>query len=980
MRAAAPTSAVEPSPKAKAMIDELMEGLRETADSVVPWFLSQMPRMYFQDTNHLTQLAHLRSIIAMKASGRPLEVTLRNEDGSEWTCVRPANRPGVLAELVAGLPMDPPLRAAKIHTAGDGSLVLDTFEFGEPSPFDPTDRQQAHKVEETVEYARRQRIGLSEAQIRSFFDRCSAEYVSTVTPLRICKHYDLVDRVSGTEGLAIVLEPESDTAQSRITIAAANSTTRVMLERCAARLARSSINIHRAYLDLLKDGPNGTICIVGFVVQTTEGRAIDADSELWRTVQRDMVRIKWYDYRTLELAARHNLDLERADALHGLCQLVHQVLVKVNPYAFSRERILTGVERALPQALAVVDLFVRRFDPDGPTGDAAFGTACAAVAGEIDLKVGTEDVRTVLHKMIEAVRATYRTNFFLPHRCALSLRLDPRFLVNDERPETAFGTFFVHGRGFNGFHVRFQEIARGGLRVVRPTSLELHAREAERLYDEVYGLAFAQQLKNKDIPEGGAKAAILLEPDIDTSRSVKAFVDSVLDLITPEPKVRERIVDRFGRQELIYLGPDENITPTHIEWIVDRAGRRGYPMPNAFMSSKPGAGINHKVYGVTSEGVNVFLGVALKAIGIDPAQQPFTVKITGGPDGDVAGNMMKILDRDYGGNARIVGIADGSGCGEDPDGLDHAELLRLVEASLPIASFDRSKLGPRGRVVAVSYPDGVLLRNTMHNRIVADAFVTGGGRPGAIHNKNWRDYLLPDGTPTSKVIVEGANLFLTPEARLRLSELGVLIVKDSSANKCGVICSSYEIAACMLLSTEQFLAIKPVYVQQVLEKLRELARREALLLMAERKRHPDVPLPEMSIRLSKVINRAAEAIAKALPTWSADDRLLARTLVLDHLPKILVDTVGDRLWESLPEAYRFWTKAQCLAARIVYREGVEYLEPLPVEAISPLGAEYLRRDIQLRQLLEEIRTSDLPHRDRIAALLARSGARAALSE
>ena len=27
------------------------------------------------------------------------------------------------------------------------------------------------------------------------------------------------------------------------------------------------------------------------------------------------------------------------------------------------------------------------------------------------------------------------------------------------------------------------------------------------------------------------------------------------------------------------------------------------------------------------------------------------------------------------------------------------------------------------------------------------------------------DFLLADGTPSSKVIVEGANLFLTPEAR-----------------------------------------------------------------------------------------------------------------------------------------------------------------------------------------------------------------------
>ena len=41
---------------------------------------------------------------------------------------------------------------------------------------------------------------------------------------------------------------------------------------------------------------------------------------------------------------------------------------------------------------------------------------------------------------------------------------------------------------------------------------------------------------------------------------------------------------------------------------------------------------------MTSEGVNVYLDVALRhVLGIDPTKDSFTVKITGGPDGDVAG-------------------------------------------------------------------------------------------------------------------------------------------------------------------------------------------------------------------------------------------------------------------------------------------------------------------------------------------------------
>ena len=110
-------------------------------------------------------------------------------------------------------------------------------------------------------------------------------------------------------------------------------------------------------------------------------------------------------------------------------------------------------------------------------------------------------------------------------------------------------------------------------------------------------------------------------------------------------------------------------------------------------SSKHDAGFNHKEYGVTSEGVVVYLDVALRqSLHIDPQRHPFTVKITGGPDGDVAGNLIRILIRDYTNTVKIVGVADGFGVAEDPHGLDQEELLRLVAESLPITAFDPQRL------------------------------------------------------------------------------------------------------------------------------------------------------------------------------------------------------------------------------------------------------------------------------------------------
>jgi glutamate dehydrogenase len=96
------------------------------------------------------------------------------------------------------------------------------------------------------------------------------------------------------------------------------------------------------------------------------------------------------------------------------------------------------------------------------------------------------------------------------------------------------------------------------------------------------------------------------------------------------------------------------------------------------MSSKSGPGINHKDYGVTAEGIVVFVDVGLRHCGIDPNQEYFTVKITGGPDGDVAGNMIRILTRRYGQFVKIVAISDGSGVAEDPQGNEILNDLFLL--------------------------------------------------------------------------------------------------------------------------------------------------------------------------------------------------------------------------------------------------------------------------------------------------------------
>ena len=159
------------------------------------------------------------------------------------------------------------LRTAKIHTAIDGELVLDTFEFGEPTPFTNDDPDHSDRLKEMISYAAEHMQDVTADQVQAFFARSSEEYIMTVTPLRMAKHWKLVDLLSGTDGTSVELERETDPTLSRIVVAVSNSTRRSMLQRIATRLSKSRVNIHRAYLDSIDDGQNGWITLIGCVVQ-----------------------------------------------------------------------------------------------------------------------------------------------------------------------------------------------------------------------------------------------------------------------------------------------------------------------------------------------------------------------------------------------------------------------------------------------------------------------------------------------------------------------------------------------------------------------------------------------------------------------------------------------------------------------------------------------------------------------------------------
>ena len=502
-----------------------------------------------------------------------------------------------------------------------------------------------------------------------------------------------------------------------------------------------------------------------------------------------------------------------------------------------------------------------------------------------------------------------KTNFFTPTKVALSFRLNPDFLPEHEYPQPLYGMFLVISSEFRGFHLRFRDIARGGIRIVKSRNKEAYSINARSLFDENYNLANTQQRKNKDIPEGGAKGVILLDVNHQDKAAVafEKYIDSIMDLLLPpvSPGIKDPIVDLHGKDEILFMGPDEN-TAELVDWATEHARNRGAPWWKSFFTGKSPklGGIPHDTYGMTTQSVRQYVLGIYRKLNIDPS----TVRKlqTGGPDGDLGSNEILLSNEKY------TAIVDGSGVLVDPQGLDHPELVRLAKKRVTISEYDVSKLSPEGYRVLVDESNiklpsgelvhnGMVFRNTFHLRRDQpyDVFVPCGGRPESI-DLSTVGRLIQDGKCIIPYMVEGANLFITQDAKLRLEQAGCVLFKDASANKGGVTSSSLEVLASLSFDDEAFVenmcvredgtvpAFYSQYVQQVQETIKQNAMLEFEAIWRE---HQETGLMRsvLSDKLSVAITKLDEELQNT-ELW--DNVELRRSTLSSALPKLLLDKIG----------------------------------------------------------------------------------------
>ncbi len=782
-----------------------------------------------------------------------------------------------------------------------------------------------------------------------FEDAATVDFIETALPETKERYKgiwnDLHDRLTP----AISVTEKKETKEIRFMIGLQPSGARQILTGFSHLFHRVGAGVTRKYIEPFYDGS----FILSFYVPETAQSLIPElerelgmvsilpDSPIGSLFTSEVLSAQETMYAAAAAAFTHQFISEKAEGYQLLEESVqHQMEARgvldslrrqMAKNTFSTRRISSTVA----ENVETIRLLYRHFEGSFGSGSAV---AVKEVEEALERDVAYHRDRAILRFFLTFNEMIDRTNFFQKTQASVAFRLTNGFLGDTDYPDEPWGVFFVVGRQFNGFHVRFRDIARGGIRIVRSRTADMYARNVDTLFQENYNLSSTQQKKNKDIPEGGSKGMVLVHQQfsadpVAADSAFQAYADGILDLLRSE--------NGDEPKEVLFLGPDEG-SANLMDWAALHARKQGYRYWKSFTTGKSLSlgGIPHDRYGMTTESVHTYVTATLEKLGKDESK---IRKIqTGGPDGDLGSNEI-LISKDI-----TIGIVDGSGVLYDPDGLDRPELVRLAKARLMCDSFDTSKLGSKGFFVSISdkettLPDGTVVhngedfRNHFHltHFMTADLFVPCGGRPGAFTAANWKSLLDDGGKPRIPIIVEGANLFITHEARLQLEKAGVILFKDASTNKGGVTSSSLEVYAGLALNDEQWekemsvedgheeSPFRQKLVKQIVERIRDNARKEFELLWAEHNR-AGTSFTELSDTVSANINRIADAVRSSS---LLDDDNLRSALLKRYTPSVLQELVSvAEIEQRVPRNYRDAIIAAAIGSDFVYTYGLHSTE------------------------------------------------------
>ncbi|WP_067505591.1 NAD-glutamate dehydrogenase [Actinoplanes sp. TFC3] len=491
-------------------------------------------------------------------------------------------------------------------------------------------------------------------------------------------------------------------------------------------------------------------------------------------------------------------------------------------------------------ARLLVRLFETRFSPRLQIGEQERVRRAADLVEQIATLldgVDSLDQDRILRSYLTLINATLRTSFFQRGSDArpksyVAFKLDPTAIPDLPQPRPKF-EIFVYAPRFEGVHLRFGAVARGGLR---------WSDRREDFRTEVLGLVKAQMVKNAVIVPVGAKGGFVLKQkpgDRDEAvECYKLFIGALLDvtdnilsgkIIPPRDVVRHDADDPY-----LVVAADKG-TATFSDIANEISVGREFWMGDAFASGGS-AGYDHKKMGITARGAWESVKKHFRDLGTDTQTQDFTVVGVGDMSGDVFGNGMLLSE-----HIRLVAAFDHRHIFLDPDpdaATSYAERRRLFDLSRSSwADYDTSLISEGGGVYprsAKSIPVSPQIRAALQlgdakavspaelMRAILTApidllwnggigtYVKSAAETHADVGDKANDAIRVNGREVrAQVVGEGGNLGLTQKGRIEYARSGGpsdangsrggRVFTDFIDNSAGVDCSDHEVNIKILL-------------------------------------------------------------------------------------------------------------------------------------------------------------------------------------
>ncbi|TQV81514.1 NAD-glutamate dehydrogenase [Aliikangiella coralliicola] len=372
---------------------------------------------------------------------------------------------------------------------------------------------------------------------------------------------------------------------------------------------------------------------------------IDLDLELVKDKFQEAFSRIWFDdaendgFNRLVLSA--SLNWRETAMLRAYAKYMWQI-----GSSFSQSYVEETLAAYPEIAKLLVVYFFQKFDPVSKQSERVEKELRDRIIGELD-EVANLDQDRILHRYLEMIDATIRTNFFQldengESKNYISLKLKPSQISDIPKPAPMF-EIFVYSPRVEGVHLRGGKVARGGLR---------WSDRREDFRTEILGLVKAQQVKNSVIVPVGAKGGFVCKRSLaGLSREefmaegiacYETFISALLDitdnLIDGKLVPPDRVVRHDEDDPYLVVAADKG-TATFSDIANGISEKYGFWLGDAFASGGS-IGYDHKKMGITAKGAWESVKRHFMEMGIDSQNEDFTAVGIGDMSGDVFGNGM----------------------------------------------------------------------------------------------------------------------------------------------------------------------------------------------------------------------------------------------------------------------------------------------------------------------------------------------------